>query len=134
MKSKTFFFSLFLVGISFMIISATLQQKPWVIPAKYKTMKNMVKSSTASISAGKLTYDKQCKSCHGNTGKGDGVKAKTLKTKCTDFASATVQSVTDGELYYQSIIGRDEMPNFEKKIPAESDRWNLINYIRSFKK
>lgn len=134
MKSKTFFFSLFLVGISFMIISATLQQKPWVIPAKYKTMKNMVKSSAASISAGKLTYDKQCKSCHGNAGKGDGVKAKTLKAKCSDFASATVQSVSDGELYYQSIIGRDEMPNFEKKIPAESDRWNLVNYIRSYKK
>lgn len=134
MKPKKMMFILSILAIAFIVISAGLQQKPWEIPAKYKAMKNPVKTSAASISAGKLTYDKHCKSCHGSTGKGDGVKAKTLKTKCNDFATAQVQNVTDGELYYQSFIGRDEMPNFEKKIPDLTERWNVINFVRSLKK
>jgi hypothetical protein len=47
---------------------------------------------------------------------------------------ADVQKQTDGEIYYKSFIGRDEMPNFEKKIPSESDRWMIVNYIRTMKK
>jgi mono/diheme cytochrome c family protein len=134
MKMKILVFNLITIIIAVIIMSSSLQQKPWAIPAKYKSMKNQIKSSAASISAGKLTYDKHCKSCHGNTGKGDGVKAKTLKTICNDLSTQKVQGVLDGEMYYQSFIGRDEMPNFEKKIPDETDRWNVINYVRSLKK
>jgi len=48
-----------------------------------------------------------------------------------DLTGEGVQSQSDGELYYKSIIGRDEMPNFEKKIRGEEDRWMVINYLRS---
>ena len=47
------------------------------------------------------------------------------------MTSEAVQAQTDGELYYKAIIGKDEMPNFEKKIRGEEDRWMLINYLRS---
>lgn len=134
MKIKIFGFNIIAIGIALIIMSTSLQQKPWVIPEKYKIMKNTVKSSAASITAGKATWEKHCKSCHGNTGKGDGVKAKTLKTICNDFSTTKVQSQADGVLYYQSFVGRDEMPNFEKKIPDITDRWNVINYVRSLKK
>ena len=57
-----------------------------------------------------------------------------LKTSTGDFSTAKFQAQADGELYYMSFIGRDEMPNFEKKILDEADRWAVIGYIRTMKK
>ena len=78
-----------------------------------------------------MLYNKHCKSCHGSLGLGDGPKAKQLETHCGDFSTDEFQSQTDGELYYKSFIGRDEMPNFEKKITDEEDRWSVINFLRT---
>lgn len=110
------------------------QAKPWVVPQEYKVMKNPIAKDIECVNAGKVLYSKHCRSCHGNTGKGDGPKARRLKTGCGDFTSATFHKQSDGELYYKSIIGRDEMPNYEKKIPKKEDRWALVNYVRSLKK
>jgi mono/diheme cytochrome c family protein len=106
-------------------------QKPWNIPAKYKTMKNPVKSDATSINAGKALYAKHCKSCHGAKGLGDGTKAATLKTKIPSFATKEFKGLPAGEVYYKAIIGMDEMPNFEKKILDDSERWSVVNYILS---
>ena len=103
----------------------------WVVPAKYKTMKNPEKGADDEDEIGKSLYKKHCQSCHGKEGYGDGTKAAELKTELRDFTSSEVQGQTDGELYYKGIIGKDEMPNFEKKIPSEEDRWLLINYLRT---
>jgi len=29
------------------------------------------------------------------------------------------------------VFGREEMPNFEKKILDESERWSVVNYLGS---
>ena len=94
-------------------------------------MKNPVKSDATSINAGKATFAKHCKSCHGAKGLGDGPKATTLKTKVPSFASKAFKSQAPGEIYYKAIIGMDEMPNFEKKILDESERWSVVNYLGS---
>ncbi|HPD63880.1 MAG TPA: cytochrome c [Bacteroidia bacterium] len=114
-----------LVLVSFTVI----QQKPWEVPAKYKTLKNPTKADQASINTGKMLYTKHCKSCHGATGKGDGPKAATLDTKIRSFSSPEFKKQAPGEIYYKSIIGRGDMPNFEQKITDENDRWAIINYI-----
>ncbi|MEI7595412.1 MAG: c-type cytochrome [Bacteroidota bacterium] len=134
MKTKLVFFNLAALVIIVALTTAfSAGKEPWVIPAKYKAMKNTVKSNADNIKVGKALWDKQCKSCHGGAGKGDGVKAKGLKTSCGDMAAAAFQAQTDGEIYFQSFIGRNEMPNFEKKIADETDRWSVVNYIRSLK-
>jgi mono/diheme cytochrome c family protein len=122
-----------LVFMSFIFFAFTPgDQKPWNIPAKYKSMKNPVKSDPTSINAGKAIYAKHCKSCHGAKGLGDGPKATTLKAKIPSFATKEFKSQVPGETYYKAIIGMDEMPNFEKKILDESERWSLVNYLGSF--
>lgn len=122
----------------FALSNMALAQKeggPWVIPSKYKSMKSTVKANDASImSVGKEMFNKHCKSCHGSKGLGDGPKSASLKTSTGDFSNAKFQAKADGELYYMSFVGRDEMPNFEKKIIDESDRWALIGFIRTLKK
>jgi mono/diheme cytochrome c family protein len=105
---------------------------PWDIPSKYVKMENPYADEDLN-KVGKMLYSKHCKSCHGNKGLGDGPKAAQLETFPGDFSSDEFQSGTDGELYYKSFVGRDEMPNYEKKITDEEDRWAIINYIRTLK-
>ncbi len=104
----------------------------WEIPSKYVKMENPYADEDLT-KVGKMMYSKHCKSCHGNAGLGDGPKAKQLETFPGDFSSEKFQAGSDGELYYKSIIGREEMPNYEKKITDDEDRWAIINYIRTLK-
>lgn len=98
-------------------------------------MKSTVNLKDASlIATGKDLWAKQCKSCHGSKGLGDGPKGAMLKTNPGDFTSAAFQSQTDGELYYKTTFGNGEMPAYEKKVPSEADRWALVAYMRTLKK
>ncbi len=126
-----------LIAIAVVGFAFTIQQKqaePWEVPAEYKSMKNPLANDQASVNKGKMVYMKHCRSCHGNAGLGDGPKAARLKTFPGDFSSAEFQAQTDGEIMYKSIFGRDEMPNYETKIPSKKDRWAVVNYMRTFKK
>ncbi|MHC1774875.1 MAG: cytochrome c [Lentimicrobium sp.] len=138
MKNSVKLIAIFITAILFMTINIAMIQKPggpWTIPAKYKTMKSTIKAGDASInSTGKELYNKHCKSCHGAKGLGDGPKAANLKTSCGDFSTKAFQDQADGEIYYQSFVGRDEMPNFEKKIIDEDDRWAVVYFMRTMKK
>lgn len=121
-------FNLTIATLLLVFLTSTVfaQQQPnWTAPAKYKTMKG--KGNSAD---GKELFAKHCKSCHGSKGLGDGPKAATLKTFPGNFSDKKFQSKTDGELYFISIIGENEMPNFEKKIIDEQDRWSVVTYIR----
>ena len=103
----------------------------WGMPAKYKTMKNPLADEGDPDDIGGDLYKQHCRSCHGKEGYGDGTKAGELEAEMRDFSGPAVQEQSDGELYYKSFIGKDEMPNFEKKIRDEEDRWYVINYIRT---
>ena len=126
---------LFFVSSVLVLFSATLiaQPKPWVVPANFKTMKNPVALGDASTKAGLAVFTKNCASCHGKTGLGDGVKARALKTFPGDFSKAEYQNQTDADHFYKSKIGRGEMPKYEGKL-SDDDIWNTVNYMRTFKK
>lgn len=105
----------------------------WNVPDNYKAKVNKFASDKTLVEVGKVHYVKHCKACHGNIGLGDGPKSKALKTFPGKFNDPKFQAHKDGELYYMAIIGRDEMPNFESKIPDDEDRWALIMYLRTLK-
>ena len=135
MKSKM---TIVAISIASFIVAASFtffqDSKPWPVPDKYNTMKNPVKADASSISAGKAIWAKHCQSCHGKTGKGDGTKSAELETHPGDFTQASTQGETDGALFYKTSEGRKDMPSFKKKLPDEEDIWNVINYVRTFKK
>jgi mono/diheme cytochrome c family protein len=114
-------------------VTAVAQPKPWVVPANNKSMKNPVAKGDASNKAGKTIYDKNCASCHGKAGLGDGVKARALKTFPGDFSKAEFQDQTDGDHFFKTKSGRGEMPKYEGKL-SDDDIWNTVNYMRTFKK
>lgn len=119
-----------IAAFAFALVAFTAPQEDWEVPAKYKSMENKY-AGEDSDGIGEDLFKQHCRSCHGKEGYGDGSKAKELETEMRDLTSEEVQAQSDGELYYKSIIGRDEMPNFEKKIKGEEDRWMVINYMRS---
>ncbi len=122
-----------LTGISF-TVKNTMDKKPWPVPDNYKKMKNPVAADATSIAEGKTLYTTHCKSCHGAKGLGDGSKAAQLKTDPGDFSSADFQSQTDGSIFYKTTEGRDDMPNFKKKIADADERWSIVNFMRTLKK
>ena len=132
-KMIAILFALLISGLA-NIAMAQKAGAAWVIPDKYKAMKSTIKANDASVmTTGKELYNKHCKSCHGSKGLGDGTKSATLETIVPSFKEQTFQTQSDGAIYYQTLIGRDEMPNFEKKIPDEGDRWAVINFLRTLK-
>jgi mono/diheme cytochrome c family protein len=123
-----------IIGLSLVSMTVTAQQpKPWNVPANYKSMANPVAKGDASTKAGMALYTKNCASCHGKTGLGDGVKARMLTTFPGDISKAAFQSQTDGEIFYKTKFGRDEMPKYEGKL-TDDDLWNIVNFTRSLKK
>jgi mono/diheme cytochrome c family protein len=126
---------LFFVSSVLVLFSATLiaQPKPWVVPANFKSMKNPIATSDVSIKAGQALYVKTCVPCHGKTGLGDGVKARALKNFPGDFSKPDFQSLSDGDVFYKTKTGRDEMPKYEGKL-TDTEIWNTVNYLRTFKK
>lgn len=126
---------LFFVSAAVLLLSATLvaQPKPWVVPANFKSMKNTIAMSDASTKAGQALFTKTCSPCHGKTGLGDGMKAKSLKQFPGDFSKPEFQNQTDGEHFYKTKTGRGEMTKYEGKL-SDDDIWNIVNYMRTFKK
>jgi mono/diheme cytochrome c family protein len=120
-------------AILFLSISLVAQPKPWVVPSNFKSMKNPVAMGDASTKAGMVLYTKNCASCHGKTGLGDGVKARALKEFPGDFSKAEFQNQTDGDHFFRTKTGRGEMPKYEGKL-SDDDIWNVVNYMRSLKK
>jgi mono/diheme cytochrome c family protein len=126
---------IFFVSAAVLLLSASLvaQPKPWVVPTNFKSMKNPVAVGDASTKAGLAVYTKNCASCHGKAGLGDGVKARALKEFPGDFSKAPFHGQTDGDHFYKTKFGRGEMPKYEGKL-TDDDIWNVVNYMRTLKK
>lgn len=115
------------------VVNSPDEPNDWVVLAKYKNMTNPYPVDKESLENGKSLYGTHCKSCHGAKGDGNGPKAATLDTKIGSFMSAQFRAQKPGEVYYKAIIGRKDMPRFDKKIPDEEDKWAVVEYIMSLK-
>jgi mono/diheme cytochrome c family protein len=120
-------FAFIFILLSFFQVNA----QGWDIPADKKAKNSYIKFDSNTAKEGEAIYTKNCKSCHGDIGKGNGIK--TLNPIPPDLASETTQKLTDGELIYILNVGRNAMPNFKNTL-SEEERWKVISYIRSFNK
>lgn len=133
---KKYYIAISIVIISAILISATNQDKKWKsIPQEYKTMKNPVKSSEIAIGEGKDLWNTKCKSCHGETGNGVGVKTGNLGKSYRDLTTNEFQTqLTDGEIFYLTFVAKNGDHKSNKKITDENEKWKLVTYVRTFKK
>ena len=108
------------------------QSNKWEVPEHFKIKKNLMERSEENFVTGRVLYAKHCKSCHGNSGNADGVKASKLELPPAEFVIESFQNQSDGEIFYKLSEGRGDMGSYKKMIGNEDDRWILVNYIRTF--
>ncbi|MEA1787348.1 cytochrome c [Arenibacter sp. GZD96] len=111
------------------------QDSPWKAPASAKAIKNPVAANKVASSAkkGKATFTTYCVVCHGAKGIGDGAGGKALDPKPANLTSDKVQGQTDGEIFWKITNGRGAMVKWEAML-SETQRWELVNYVRTLKK
>ncbi len=130
----------FVVTTGFMISKSSYltpegkpEGSPWLCPDKNAKMVCQVKPDEGILATGKDVWNTHCKSCHGKTGQGNGVKAENIDISCGDFTSARFVNATDGELYWKTTEGRKPMPSFKLKL-SDIERWSVVLYTRTFVK
>ena len=101
-------------------------------PASADATVNPLKGDAAATAAGQKLYKQQCAPCHGDKGKGDGAAAAALAKPPANHTSAEVQKLTDGALFWMITTGNNPMPSY--KFMTETQRWQLVNFIRTLKK
>jgi mono/diheme cytochrome c family protein len=101
-------------------------------PAAAK-LKNAVKATPESIAAGKTSYGKYCKFCHGEDAKGNGALAPK-DTHPPDLIDAKWDhGSTDGEIFTsikEGIGPKFDMKPMKAKM-MDTDIWNVVNYLHS---
>jgi mono/diheme cytochrome c family protein len=78
---------------------------------------------------GQALYAKNCSSCHGETGRGDGPSGLFLRRKPADLRSADVRKMSDDELFDRITAGKPPMPGFGRRLSDEARR-TLVRYVR----
>ena len=103
-------------------------------PAAAVPQNNPVKPTPESQAHAKSTYSIDCAMCHGENGNGKGDLVGDMGLTLKDLRDpATLQGMSDGELYTLIHDGKGKMP-------AEGDRskpddvWNLVVLLRSMAK
>ena len=76
-------------------------------------------------------YKSKCVMCHGADGSGDTTMGKKLAVR--DLRSDDVQKQTDEQLLEIIAKGKNKMPVYDGKIPADAMK-SLVAHIRSLKK
>jgi len=122
-------------GIFLLVFSLSLNmlyaQSDWKVDDAHAKLKNPVPATDASIKDGKALFMTNCKSCHGDPGKNNGLP---LVPHPTDLANPDFLSTnSDGAIFTKVTDGRIAMPTF-KAVLSETQRWNVVNYIRSLDK
>ncbi len=118
--------------IAFVAYAAFSQQGSWTAPPVANQKVNTIPAVATNILAGKNLYVKECLSCHGKYGKGDGLAVVALEKPVGDLSSAKSQLQTDGSYFWKIQTGKPPMPAFQKKL-SETQVWQLVNYIRTLK-
>lgn len=108
-------------------------QSTWKAPKSADAIENPCKGDEVATKEGKKTFDQLCFVCHGTKGKGDGVAGAALTPKPANFTKETFFSQTDGAIFWKLTNGNPPMASY-KDILTEKQRWQLVNYLRTFKK
>jgi mono/diheme cytochrome c family protein len=94
---------------------------------------NPIPLSPESIAAGQELFSTNCAACHGETGQGDGPVGVTLNPRPADLTQHAVVGIhTDAQLFEWITNGfpGSRMPGFKSAL-SDTERWQLVNFIRS---
>jgi mono/diheme cytochrome c family protein len=105
----------------------------WLTPAPDAAKTNSITPTQDSIASGRKIYLKTCALCHGKSGDADGPAVIELNIHPAKLSDPKLATESDGSLFWKITTGKKPMPGFAKRL-SETDRWHLVNYIRTLSK
>lgn len=109
------------------------------VPPDIAARENPVTLTDARVRYFARQYRAKCARCHGSDGKGGGEEAASQPVPPRDFTDAALMaSRTDGELFYQILVGGGErcaMPAFGPESDhawSEEKIWGMVAFVRRF--
>ncbi|WP_126446352.1 c-type cytochrome [Sulfuricystis multivorans] len=105
------------------------------VDAAYAEARNPLAASEGNLKAGKALFDKNCATCHGTSGRGDGPAAQGLDPPPADLTVAMRMPIaSDAYLAWTILEGgvpvHSAMPPF-KTVLSQEDVWKLVLYLRT---
>jgi mono/diheme cytochrome c family protein len=85
----------------------------------------------ADVQAGKVAYDKSCKSCHGADGTPNANIAKMMKVEIKDLKSPEVQAESAADIKAIMANGKGKMPKVSAVSGSAAD--DVVAYVKSLK-
>jgi mono/diheme cytochrome c family protein len=113
--------------------AADSMSNKWLSPAPSAAKKNPIAPTQESIAAGQKIYSKTCAMCHGKGGDADGPAVIELNIHPAKLSDPKLATESDGALFWKITTGKKPMPAYGKRF-SETDRWNLVNYVRTLSK
>ena len=115
------------------VAAADSMSGKWLSPAPSAAKKNPIAPTQDSIAAGRKIYSKTCVMCHGKSGDADGPAVIELNIHPARLSDPQLNTESDGSLFWKITTGKKPMPAYGKRL-SDTDRWNLVNYIRTIPK
>jgi len=122
-----------LIASALVVLSEAQSKETWRAPAAEAQKKNPVAATESALAAGQKIYLKTCAMCHGKTGDADGPAVIELNIHPAKLSDPHLATESDGSLFWKITTGKKPMPAYGKRL-SETDRWNLVNYIRTLPK
>lgn len=126
--------------VSALLSRARASQDTVGIPDSARALRNPLSASPELLRGARVLWRKHCETCHGESGKGDGPNARLHEQRKNvapkDLTEPAFQKeIQDGEIFWRlsnGIIDADDiiMPAYAEKIPSETERWQLVVFVR----
>ena len=117
-----------LVGVKRTVADET--RSPWPVSENARNVKNPIKPSVEGLKAAAQLYHQNCELCHSESGSSSSSAAQNLPQRPAVLNDTKImKKATDGELFWKITEGRPPMPSYEHQL-TETQRWQLVNYIR----
>ena len=106
------------------------------IPASYRSLTNPLPQTRETVERGAAVYEKNCASCHGTTGAGDGPAGRTLSPPPANLAWLAQMPMVqwDPFMYWTVAEGGAQfgsaMPAFKEAL-SKDNIWAVIAYIQA---
>jgi mono/diheme cytochrome c family protein len=107
------------------------------VPTEYAGLTNPLEGNADAIEAGKVVYETNCLSCHGEKGMGDGPAGASLSPKPGNLVEVAENDTVDRIFWRVSEGGM--MEPFKSSMPAwkgvlsEDERWQVVSFVKTLK-
>ena len=108
----------------------------WGIPAPYNGLTNPLPRTNATVDQGAKVYVRNCVSCHGATGQGDGEAGRGLSPPPGNLAWLSQMPISQWDAFMYWTIAEGgvsfgtAMPTFKQNLSKE-DIWAVIAYVQA---